>query len=195
MKIVVLGESPSPITTDLRLRGHAVLEWADPIDTDFLQREGVEFLVSYRYRHILRTPVLDCLPGRAVNLHISLLPWNRGADPNLWSFLENTPKGFTIHFLDAGVDTGDIIAQRELKFDSRSETLASTYRKLNDAIVQLFLESVDEVLSGACPRIQQRGRGTCHRMSDKVPYAHLLTEGWDTPVWKLEGKGIERNKS
>jgi len=34
------------------------------------------------------------------------------ADPNVWSFIEKTPKGVSIHYLDAGIDTGDIIAQK-----------------------------------------------------------------------------------
>lgn len=191
MRIIVLGGIPSPITSDLSERGHAVLEWENAIDVNFLEQEGIEFLVSYGYRHILKAPVVDWLPGRAVNLHISLLPWNRGADPNLWSFLENTPKGLTIHHLDHGIDTGDIIAQREIYFDSRVETLASTYQVLNNSIIQLFREKLADILSGTSPRIQQSGPGTCHRMRDKARFVHLLTEGWDTPVWKLEGKALE----
>lgn len=46
-----------------------------------------------------------------MNLHISYLPWNKGADPNFWSCIDGTPAGVTLHHIDAGVDTGDIIAQ------------------------------------------------------------------------------------
>ncbi|MCL0081308.1 hypothetical protein M1N64_03665 [Peptococcaceae bacterium] len=50
---------------------------------------------------------MDKFQGRAINLHISFLPWNRGADPNFWSFIENAPVGVSIHYLDEGIDTGD----------------------------------------------------------------------------------------
>ena len=38
-------------------------------------------------------------------MHISYLPFNRGAHPNYWSFKDNSPKGVTIHFIDNGIDT------------------------------------------------------------------------------------------
>src|SRR5690606_983365 len=70
-----------------------------------------DLLVSFGYRHILKD-----LSVPAVNIHISMLPWNRGADPNFWSWLDHTPKGVTVHLMDQGIDTGPIIAQREVAF-------------------------------------------------------------------------------
>src|SRR3954447_21138388 len=75
--------------------------------------EGIEAIVSFGHRHIVPAEVLDALDGRALNLHISLLPWNRGSDPNLWSWLENTPKGVTVHWMTAALDRGDIAGQRQ----------------------------------------------------------------------------------
>ena len=46
-----------------------------------------DFIVSYGYRHILSKNILDLLPNKIINLHISYLPYNRGADPNFWSFM------------------------------------------------------------------------------------------------------------
>ena len=54
-----------------------------------------------------------------------------GQDPNLWSFIEDTPKGVTIHEIDEGIDTGDIIFQKEIVLNS-NETLASSYEKLQE---------------------------------------------------------------
>ena len=39
-----------------------------------------------------------------VNLHISYLPFNRGSHPNYWSFVENTPKGVSIHEIDEQIE-------------------------------------------------------------------------------------------
>jgi methionyl-tRNA formyltransferase len=71
----------------------------------------VDFVVSFGYRHIISARYINALHGRLINIHISLLPWNRGADPNFWSWFDRTPKGVTIHAIDAGVDTGDVLAQ------------------------------------------------------------------------------------
>ena len=117
MNILVLGPPQSPITPFLRQNGYAVIEYSDPIDITFLEENNFSFAVSYRFRHIIRQETIECLEGKIINLHISYLPWNRGADPNLWSFLEDTPKGVSIHYVDPGMDTGDIIAQKEVIFD------------------------------------------------------------------------------
>ena len=53
---------------------------------------------------------------KIINLHISYLPWNKGASPNLWSVVEETKKGVSIHYVDSTLDTGEIIVQKELDF-------------------------------------------------------------------------------
>ncbi|MEK7775438.1 MAG: formyltransferase family protein [Candidatus Zixiibacteriota bacterium] len=180
--ILFLGPDDSPLLQWLRESGETVVHTAERINHEFLQRHNIGFLVSFGYRHIIKKDMLDLLPGRAINLHISLLPWNRGADPNLWSWVDNTPKGVTIHYLDEGVDTGDIIYQKEVLFDPAKETLASSYATLQSEIVALFKAHWQEIKSGACPRIPQRGVGSTHRVKDKEPLASILNEGWDTSV-------------
>ncbi len=135
------------------------------------------------------------MPNRAINLHVSCLPWNKGADPNFWSFVEDTPKGCTIHYLDEGVDTGDIIAQKEIEFDSDLETLATSYEKLQVAIQDLFKQSWRNIKGEKCPRKKQVGKGSIHRVKDKEGLSHLLAEGWNTPVSVLEEYAAETQMS
>eukprot|EP00392_Amoebophrya_sp_AT5.2_P019205 g19951.t1 len=73
-------------------------DWAES------NQHAFDYCVSYGYRHIIRTPVIEGMfdRKRIINLHISYLPYNRGADPNLWSILERTPPGVTIHHIDEG---------------------------------------------------------------------------------------------
>ena len=189
MKVLALSVIPSPLTPLLEASGCEVLERFDPIDAAFLRRHKVDFVVSYRFRHIVSQEVIDQLRGRIINLHISLLPWNRGADPNLWSFLEDTPKGVTIHYIDAGIDTGDVIAQREVRFPAPGETLATTYCALERNILQLFQEEWPGIMSGRAPLRPQGPGGSFHLLKDKKPYLHLIAgKGWDTPVAELTGK-------
>jgi methionyl-tRNA formyltransferase len=155
------------------------------LDSDFIQ--DIEFIISYGYRHILKKELLDKFSAKAINVHISLLPWNRGADPNLWSFLEDTPKGVTIHYLDSGIDTGKILVQQEVNFSSE-ETLRTSYEKLSIIAESLLKESWVDIREGKIqPRVQPPG-GSYHRLRDRKPYEHLLTQGWDTPVRDLIGK-------
>lgn len=151
--------------------------------------EHTTFLVSYGYRYILRKEILDKFPQRAINLHVSLLPWNRGADPNLWSFLEDTPKGVTIHLLAPGIDTGDILAHQEVCMGTE-DTLRTSYDKLSHAMVSLFMESWPKIRTGRITAVPQPPGGSYHRLRDKGHYEHLLVQGWDTPVTNLAGKAL-----
>ena len=191
-RILFLGPAHSPLIQWLREQGEDVFQAADKLSAEFLSKQGFGFLISYGYQHILRKEILDLFPDRAINLHISYLPWNRGADPNFWSFVEGTPKGVTIHYLDEGVDTGDIILQRELKFESDKETLATSYEKLQDAIQDLFKQNWWNIKEGMISRKEQTGVGSQHRENDKNHLLHLLTDGWDTPVSVLQ-KFMERS--
>jgi methionyl-tRNA formyltransferase len=187
MKVAFLGPEESPVLEHLRAVEPTVIAVSDRIDGDWIERERPGFLVSHGYRHILRPDVLEPMEGRAVNLHISLLPWNRGADPNLWSFLEDTPKGVTIHHIDAGVDTGDLVAQRGVAMRD-DETLATSYARLTSDIAALFADVWPALRASDAPRTPQVGEGTTHRLADKAPFEHLLEpEGWDTPVARLIG--------
>lgn len=113
--------------------GRLSLEMIDDLKPDLL--------VSYNYRYIIPESIIRVMKGKAVNLHISLLPWNRGSSPNFWSFIEDSPKGVTIHQLAEGLDTGDIIFQKELYFDEKQETFKSTYEALQREITSLFKEN------------------------------------------------------
>ena len=82
----------------------------ESINASFCKEQNFDFLISYGYKFILKNDILSLFKKAAINLHISYLPYNRGSDPNFWSFMENSPKGVSIHYMDAGLDTGDIIA-------------------------------------------------------------------------------------
>ena len=186
--ILFLGDAQSPLVSWLREQGEHVIVEEARIDAEYVNGTRAKFLVSYGYRHILRTDVLSLFPSRAVNLHISYLPWNRGADPNLWSFVDDTPKGVTIHFLDEGVDTGDVIAQRLVDFgDLCQHTLATTYQRLHTEIQMLFKACWPGIRTGTCARVPQTGVGTRHLMKEKKQVTHLLKKGWDTSVTELLG--------
>jgi len=191
MNVLVLGKMPSPITPVLKETGCRIIERDLALDKEFLCDLSVDFAVSYGYRHIVPESVVDQLNEKIINLHISFLPWNRGADPNLWSFLEDTPKGVTIHYMDEGLDTGDIIAQKEVFFESEGETLATTYEKLNEEIIGLFAQHWPFIMRGDAKGQAQPQGGSFHRIRDKKKFEYLLLEKeWNTPVRELIGRAV-----
>ncbi|MEK7208963.1 MAG: formyltransferase family protein [Patescibacteria group bacterium] len=184
MKILFLGDNNSPLIGYLRNLGDEVRVETEPLVVKTLREYDPDWIISYGYRHILKKEILGLYPERYINLHIAYLPWNRGADPNLWSWVEDTPKGVTIHYIDSGVDTGDIITQKEVIFTGK-ETLASSYAKLRTAMDNLFREIWPQIRAGATPRQKQIGVGSCHRVADRAKVEHLLTAGWKTRVKNL----------
>ena len=163
--------------------GDEVVQSIEPLTDDMLK--DIDFIISYGYRRKIAKEVTDRFVGRAINLHISYLPYNRGADPNLWSFLEDTPKGVTIHYLDGNIDTGDIISREEVQFDFEADTLRTTYTRLSDTIEALFCRTWPEIRAGKVNSLPQL---TYHRIRDKDAYEHLLMRGWDTLIKDILGK-------
>lgn len=189
MNILILGPKRSALSAFIAAFGDAVDNTEDKITADHPLTRWADFLISYGYRHIIKPNVLERFPRKAINLHISFLPWNRGADPNLWSFLENTPKGVTIHYLDRGLDTGDILAQREVMYDP-GDTLRTSYNRLIESIELLFMKTWPDIRAGNRKSVPQRPGGTSHRRRDLEQFEALLTRGWDTPVADLIGQAL-----
>ena len=125
-----------------------------------------DIAVSYGYRHIISNEIIDKLNNNIINLHISYLPHNRGANPNYWSFKDNTPKGVTIHLVDEGIDTGPILVQKLCNFNNDEHTLESSYNILKDTIEKLFYESFDNIINGKINPKPQKGKGSFHYKSD-----------------------------
>jgi methionyl-tRNA formyltransferase len=194
MRVLLLSPCPERIVSAFAQSNDECLCFNDKIDLSFLRTNNIEFIVSYNYPHIIRKDILEEFPLKIINLHISYLPYNRGKDPNFWSFFENTPKGVSIHVIDEGLDTGNILSQRLVEL-SATETLASSYLKLQDSISSLFVEIWPDIRLCRNAGTPQTGRGSFHRGADKMPYMAQFPLGWDTPVADVEALGRSVRKS
>ena len=80
-----------------------------------LREAGVELVVLAGYMRMVKAPLLDAFPRRIVNIHPSLLPAFPGLEAWRQALAAGATKtGCTVHYVDAGMDTGEIIAQREV---------------------------------------------------------------------------------
>lgn len=190
MRILGLG---SGITKVVRvLSKHELITVDGAITPDWCRELSPDLILSFGYRSMISEEVLREVDGNAVNLHVSLLPWNRGADPNFWSWVEGTPKGVTLHWITSGLDQGPILAQREVELDRR-DTLRITYATLIEEITDLFIANWGSIESGSAPSIPQRGVGSIHRHSELLLHQEVLKKGWDTPCEELEIYGLEKS--
>ena len=156
----------------------SVIMWNEAINVShFYEYEvlaDIGFIVSYNYSYVVKQEVISLFPNKIINLHISLLPWNRGAAPNIFSFLESTPCGVTIHEINAGIDTGDILLQKEISFDYAKESLMSSYKKSHELIQKVFKENWNALKRGDITPQKQCGEFTYHRTSDLEPYKSII---------------------
>lgn len=148
----------------------------------------IDFVVSFGYRYIIPQVAIDYYRGKLINLHISLLPWNRGADPNFWSWFDRTPKGVSIHAIDAGIDTGDILVQDEVLFQS-DHTLRSSYMIMVSRAAFLFEKEWPKLRKLDWDPIRVEEKGSYHEVADKDKWMNKLPLGWDTPVRDVEELG------
>lgn len=145
-----------------------------------------DFIISYNYKYIIKEELLLMFPNKFINLHISYLPWNRGAHPNIWSFLHDTPKGVSIHFIDKGIDTGDIICQKEVIMET-NETLLTSYNKLNNEIQHIFIENWDKIKNNKIEIKKQVEKGSTNYLSDFEKIKHILgSELWNIKIDTLK---------
>ena len=124
--------------------------------------------LSIYYRHIFKPEIISLFPQGIINLHTAYLPYNRGAYPNVWSIVDQTPAGVTLHYIDEGIDTGPIIAQEYVPvtaFDT-GETLNN---RLTDAAFELFKQTWPKISDGTIKH------GTYHNVADveKIDEIHL----------------------
>lgn len=140
------------------LRQPEVLEAIKVLQPDI----GLSILFDY----VLKSEFLELFPLGVVNLHSSYLPYNRGQYPNVWSIVEGTPAGVTLHYIDEGIDTGDLIAQEEVAVEA-VDTGETLYRKLEQTCVGLFKKTWPLIRAGKAQRIiQNKGAGTYHITRD-----------------------------
>lgn len=89
---------------------------------------------------IIREPLLSLPKHGFINTHPSLLPHNRGKHYNFWVLVEQAPFGVSLHFIDDGIDSGDIVAQKDIRYDWEDNG-ATLYAKAQHEMISLFRES------------------------------------------------------
>jgi methionyl-tRNA formyltransferase len=138
----------------------------DPAMLQRIGALGADIAVSVMFGYILQPEFLAMFSDGCVNLHPAMLPYNRGAHPNVWSIVDGTPAGATLHYVDAGVDTGDIIAQQEVRIEPE-DTGETLYWRLESASLELFKVTWPVLSARRAPRrAQPKNVGTAHRVSD-----------------------------
>lgn len=126
----------------------------------------LDFVIGIHFPYIVPESVLDIPKTGVLNLHPAYLPYNRGWHTPSWAILEGTPVGATLHFMDAGVDTGDIVHQKEVLV-SPGDTADTLYQKMKICELETFKEAWPRIANGTYKlQSQENMVGTEHKRSD-----------------------------
>jgi len=107
-----------------------------------------QYLFSIYYRNIISSEILKIVNNKAINAHPSLLPDYKGTMSSVWAILNGEKiTGITYHFMNSGIDTGNILHQISLKIYP-NDTAFSLYNRLISLFTSNFSKMVDKLKSG-----------------------------------------------
>ena len=105
-----------------------------------LKEAGVEWLILAGYMRMIKAPLLEAFPRRIINIHPSLLPNFPGLEAWQQALAAGAKEtGCTVHYVDAGMDTGEIIAQRAVPV-LQNDTAESLHARIQVAEHALYPE-------------------------------------------------------
>lgn len=154
-----------------------------------------DYVVLFNYRHIVPQRVIDKYSGNIINIHTSVLPFNRGAHPNFWSWFDSTPKGVSIHRVNEKIDDGELLACVEIHegWFNPPKTLLSTRTDLIIIAAGLFKRKWrgGKGIVGSKDLTKYQGKNpSYHKEKDIEPFFKHLSNKWDTPVYEVERLGF-----
>lgn len=153
-----------------------------------------DYILSIHFPLLIPREILDIPSAGTLNLHPAYLPWNRGWNTATWAIEEGTPFGVTLHWVDEGLDTGDIALQRNIPV-SPSDTAHSLYQRALQVEVELFREALPLLKANALPRIPQKQGATMHRKSDLSVLQHVDLQHITGESLLRRVRALQTNKS
>jgi phosphoribosylglycinamide formyltransferase-1 len=119
---------------------------------DSLKAAGVEFVVLAGYMRMIKAPMLDAFPRAIVNIHPSLLPAFPGMEAWRQALAAGVQvTGCSVHWVDRGMDTGAVIAQREVPVMD-GDTPETLHARIQEAERELYPEVLESIRRA---RVQQ----------------------------------------
>lgn len=153
---------------------------------DRLRNLNPNLFLSHSYSMKIPQKTLQLVAHNAVNVHWSLLPKNRGANPVQWAMIKGEKKtGVTLHYMTDTLDGGDIVAQKSLTI-LPDETWVELKERLFELCQNMLSEEIPKILSGKNDRLaQDESQATVNlRLSEDSPRIDFNTMS-DLDVYNL----------
>jgi methionyl-tRNA formyltransferase len=143
-------------------------DWAQKLNVPFIPVKDVntqefldlmgdfepELLVSMSFNQILKKSIIEYAPLGFINCHAGALPFYRGRNPLNWALINGESSfGITVHYVDEGIDTGDIVEQRLYPITKNdnygtllNKAISECANVLHSAIVKISLDQVERIV-------------------------------------------------
>lgn len=182
MNILILGEKyRNKNIMEFLSKSNNIFQTEDKITLEYLKENNINFLISNGYAPIIKEPIISEYKHKIINIHPTFLPYGRGIYPLLWNLLEETPIGVTLHFIDKGIDSGEIIFQKSVTFDDNN-TLEEAYTILLNEAEKLFYDNWENILTKQYTLKYQDQLETYRSRDISEKYIDILSECWDTKI-------------
>ena len=147
------------------------------IDAELVKSFNPDILISCYYRKILKANVLNVPKLGCINVHSAILPVGRGPAPTMWNVLNgDTYAGATLHYMDEGIDSGDIIDQRIIRVNNM--TGFELNKDLMFVCRDLVINNFKSICEGTNKRIIQNHDDAEYCLPFKTSLRYLV---WDNP--------------
>lgn len=156
-----------------------------------------DMIVVYSMSHLLKENIISIPKYGAINLHPSLLPAYRGPNPLFWMYYNMEKEGgITVHYIDKGEDTGDIIYQESYDIPLGVNGPELQNKVVTSIGVPLLLKAINAIELGNAPRIPQPEKSPTLRARN-IPVEEQLNiidwENWDVErIWHIM-RGYAKN--
>lgn len=143
--IGVVGDGP--LTAYAKSNSYPVYSLEEASAQMIADTGWAELVVSYLYWRILKPPMIDIPKYGCINFHPAPLPDYKGRAGCSFAILDKLSEwGCTAHYVDEGIDTGNVIEVRRFPFDWRQETGISLKKKTFKIQTQLYKDVIERVL-------------------------------------------------
>lgn len=158
-------------------RDKEIDQWVKNINPDLI--------VVFSMSQLLRESIFRQPKHGTINMHPSYLPEYRGANPDFWQYynMEMNP-GVTIHYIDEGEDTGDIIYQERVHIPLGTKSPERLDKLIAEMGVPLMLKAINDIKTGIAPKIPQSKESPTPRAKNLTEQEHATIIKWDE--WPIE---------
>ena len=143
-----------------------------------------DLFVSMSFNQIFRKKILNLPPYKTINCHAGKLPYYRGRNILNWVLINDEKEfGITVHYIDEGIDTGDIILQRTFPIED-TDTYASLLEVAYKECASILYDAIKVIQDGKVERIDQR---TIHPVGF---YCGIRGEGDECINWNQKSRDV-----